>query len=56
MALEDINLGSDDYNELIIEIPLDALNSPEEITSGEDSGMVYEIPTASIESFSASSF
>lgn len=56
MALEDINIGSDDYNEMIVEIPIDILNSPDDINCSFDSGMVYEIPSATIESFSAGSF
>ncbi len=40
----------------VVEIPVDILNSPDDINCSFDSGMVYEIPSATIESFSAGSF
>ncbi len=54
MALEDIVLGENDNEELIVEIPLGTLNSPVDILTETNSNsgiLLEEIPSQAIEIF-----
>lgn len=51
MALEDIVLGEGDNEEMIMEIPLDSLNSPQDILMESNSytgQLISEIPNMEI--------
>ena len=55
MALEDIVLGENDNEELIVEIPLGTLNSPVDILTETNSNsgiLIQEIPSQVNEVFS----
>lgn len=56
MALDDINLSTEEESGFILEVPSDIVNPPLDILWVDDYGMVFEIPSVGGETFGGGFF